>query len=112
MLWRSVPSNSGPLPAGFIALCLPTASARCKSGPQWIHEIKFDGYRLLARRDGERVRLYTRRGYNWTNRYPLIVDALYSLRVRSVAIDGEAVWCGREGKPDFDKLHSGAYDDQ
>jgi hypothetical protein len=58
----------------------------------------------------DRVRLYTRRGFNWADRYPRIVEALRSLRVRSIVIDGEAVICGTDGKSDFDKLHSGAND--
>ena len=53
-----------PLPPGFIAPCLPIASDKCKSGPAWVHEIKHDGYRLIARRTDDRVRLYTRRGFN------------------------------------------------
>jgi hypothetical protein len=56
------------------------------------------------------VRLYTRRGYNWADRYPRILEALCSLRVRSIVIDGEAVWCGKDGKSDFGKLHSGGHD--
>jgi ATP-dependent DNA ligase len=99
-----------PLPPGFIAPCLPTASDRCKSGPEWVHEIKHDGYRLIARRTDDRVRLYTRRGFNWVERYPRIVEALHSLPVRSIVIDGEAVVCGKDGKSDFDQLHSGAHD--
>ena len=90
--------------------CLPTAIDRCKSGPAWVHEIKHDGYRMIARRTGDRVRLYTRRGFNWADRYPRIVEALRSLRVRSIVIDGEAVICGTDGKSDFDKLHSGVHD--
>ena len=82
-----------PLPPGFIAPCLPTASDRCKSGPEWVHEIKHDVYRLIARRSDDRVRLYTRRGFNWADRYPRIVEALRSLPVRSIVIDGEAVVC-------------------
>jgi bifunctional non-homologous end joining protein LigD len=58
----------------------------------------------------DRVRLYTRRGFNWADRYPRIVEALRSLRVRSIVIDGEAVICGTDGKSDFDRLHSGAND--
>jgi bifunctional non-homologous end joining protein LigD len=99
-----------PLPPGFIAPCLPTAAERCKSGPAWVHEIKHDGYRLIARRTDDRVRLYTRRGFNWADRYPRIVEALRSLPARSIVIDGEAVMCGKDGKSDFDKLHSGAHD--
>jgi ATP dependent DNA ligase domain len=90
--------------------CLPTPAEHCKSGPAWVHKIKHDGYRLIARRTGDRMRLYTRRGYIWTDRYPRIVDALRSLRMRSIVIDGEAVWCGKDGKSDFDKLYSGAHD--
>jgi hypothetical protein len=99
-----------PLPPGFIVPCLPTPSVGCKSGPAWVHEIKHDGYRLIARRTDDRVRLYTRRGFNWADRYPRIVEALRFLRVRSITIDGEAVWCSRDGRSDFDKLRSGAHD--
>ena len=53
----------------------------------------------------------TRRGYVWTDCYPCIVDALLSLRVRSITIDGEAVICAADGTSDFDKLHSRAHDE-
>jgi bifunctional non-homologous end joining protein LigD len=56
--------------------------------------------------------VYTRRGYNWTGKYPQIVEALLTLRVRSCIIDGEAGWAGQDGKSDFDKLHSGGFDHQ
>jgi len=64
-----------------------------------------------VRRDGDRVRLYTRRGYNRSGRYPLIIDAVRRLKIRSVIIDGEAVVCGEDGRSDFDKLHTAGYDD-
>jgi ATP dependent DNA ligase domain len=94
-----------PRPLGFIAPCLPSPSQKAPSGSAWVHEIKHDGYRLMARRDGNRVRLFTRRGYDWSGKYPWIVEALRSLRVRSIIVDGEAVWAGKDGKSDFDKLH-------
>jgi hypothetical protein len=97
-------------PPGFIPPCLPIPSGRCKSGPEWVHKIKHDGYRLIVRRTGDRVRLYTRRGYIWTDRYPRIVEALRSVPVRSVTIDGEAVVCGKDGRSDFDRLHSRGHD--
>ena len=65
----------------------------------------------LKTRDGNRVRLFTRPGYNWSGKYPRIVEALLSLRVRSIIVDGEAVWAGTDGKSDFDRLHSHAHDD-
>jgi ATP-dependent DNA ligase len=87
--------------------CLPTPSSKPPSGSAWVHEIKHDGYRLIARRDGNRVRLFIRRGYEWSAKYPWIVESLLSLRVRSIIVDGEAVWAGKDGMSDFDKLHSG-----
>ncbi len=51
----------------------PTKSTNVPSGPGWLHEIKYDGYRLRIERDGDRVRLITRNGHNWTGRYPWIV---------------------------------------
>jgi bifunctional non-homologous end joining protein LigD len=74
---------------------LPSPSQQAPRGSAWVHEIKHDGYRLMARRDGNRVRLFTRRGFDWSGKYPRIVDSLLSLRVRSIVVDGEAVWCGK-----------------
>jgi ATP-dependent DNA ligase len=81
-------------------------------GPQWIHEIKHDGYRLIARKRGGRVSLFTRRGYDWTDRYPRISAAVAALRPASVTIDGEAVCCDDAGVAVFEKLHSRAHDDE
>jgi ATP-dependent DNA ligase len=77
-----------------------------------VHEIKHDGYRLMVRRVGDRVRLFTRRGYEWSDRYPRIEAAMRSLEIASAVIDGEAVWCGSDGVSDFDRLHSHAADHQ
>ncbi len=95
----------------FIRPCLPTDAKTPRSGPEWLHEVKHDGYRIMARRD-DRVRLYTRRGFDWAKRYPRIVKAMQSLKIASAAIDGEAVWLRPDGVADFDKLHSRAYDHQ
>jgi ATP-dependent DNA ligase len=80
------------------------------TGAAWVHEIKHDGYRLMVWRNGERVRLFTRRGYDWTHRYPRIVHSARKLRATRFLVDGEAVICGADGVSDFEKLHSGAYD--
>jgi bifunctional non-homologous end joining protein LigD len=98
-------------PVGFIEPCLPTTAARPPSGPQWLHEIKHDGFRLMAWRDGERVRLFTRNGYDWRERYPLIVAAVAALKVRSCLIDGEAVCCDESGLAVFDDLRHRRRDD-
>ena len=60
-------------PSGFIEPCLPSTANRPPSGPGWIHEIKHDGYRLMARRDPVGIGLLTRNGYDWSPRYPGIV---------------------------------------
>jgi bifunctional non-homologous end joining protein LigD len=69
-----------------------------------LHEVKFDGYRALIRRDAAGVRLFTRRGYDWTERFPAIISAARSLRGRSFLIDGEAVCCDENGVPVFNML--------
>src|SRR5258706_16014028 len=81
--------------AGFIAPCLPTKTDKLPSGDLWLHEIKHDGFRVIARKDGPRVRLYSRPGNDMTRRFPLIAEALTGLRSRSCIIDGEAA----RGKP-------------
>jgi bifunctional non-homologous end joining protein LigD len=90
------------LPAGFIEPCIPTAARVPPSGPGWLHEIKHDGYRLIGRLEGGRVRLFTRRGHEWSDRFPRIGEALASLKARSVTIDGEAVvLCPKTGLSPF-----------
>jgi ATP-dependent DNA ligase len=69
-----------------------------------VHEIKHDGYRLIVRRDGDTVRLFTRRGYDWTERYPAIASTAALLRARSFTLDGEAVVSGSDGIVVFDRL--------
>jgi len=66
MLWRLRAGR----PSGFIEPCLPSIARKPPTGPQWLHEIKHDGYR-----HGGRVRLFTRRGFEWSDRYPRIVEA-------------------------------------
>ena len=88
----------------FIPPCLPSPAERPPSGPGWVHEIKHDGFRMMVRRDPAGVRLLTRNGHDWTDRYPLIAEAAGALRVRSFLIDGEAVACGDDGLPAFDRL--------
>jgi bifunctional non-homologous end joining protein LigD len=102
MLWR----NSSPArhPPGFIEPCLPTLGHAVPTGPQWVHEIKHDGYRFICRREGDRVRVFSRRGTDYTDRVPRIAEALAKLRVRSVTVDGEGVVCRPDGVSDFDRL--------
>jgi bifunctional non-homologous end joining protein LigD len=90
---------------GFIDPCIPSRAPKPPSGPGWVHEIKHDGYRLIVRRDGEAVRLFTRRGYDWTGRYPAIAAAAAKLRAKSFTLDGEAVVAGTDGVAVFDALH-------
>jgi hypothetical protein len=72
-----------PLPPGFIPPYLPTKALRPPSGELWLHEIKHDGFRVIARKDDARVRLYSRPGNDLTDRFPLIVEALARLRSRA-----------------------------
>jgi ATP-dependent DNA ligase len=99
-----------PLPPGFVPPCLPTKAAQPPSGPLWLHEIKHDGFRVIGRKDGAQVRLYSRPGSNLTERFPLIVEALARLRSRSCIVDGEAVACADDGVPSFDRIRYRRYD--
>jgi bifunctional non-homologous end joining protein LigD len=106
MLWRTRPGRSSRAPGLFIGPCLPTVADKAPSGPGWVHEIKHDGYRLqIHKRDG-RVRLFTRTGIDWTERYPWIVEDVARLRPTSIIIDAEAVCAGPDGVTDFDALHA------
>ena len=81
-------------------------------GKDWIHEIKHDGYGLIIQRDGRRVRLFTRNGHDWSDRFPLMTEAALRNRNSSFVIDGEAVLLGVDGRSDFNGLHSRKHDDE
>jgi bifunctional non-homologous end joining protein LigD len=107
MEWRTKPPVKRP---GMIEPFIPTRATKPPVGPQWIHELEHDSYRLIARKREGRVRLFTRNGFDWTDRYPRISEAMAALRAIQAVIDGEAVWCDRDGLAVFDKLHSRAHD--
>jgi ATP-dependent DNA ligase len=86
--------------------CLPTLGKAVPAGADWFHEIKYDGYRLRIERDGERVRLITSGGHDWTTRFPWIAEAALRNRRDHFVIDGEAVILGADGISDFNALHS------
>src|SRR5262249_9774565 len=84
--------------------CLPRLAKDPPGGPGWIHEIKHDGFRLIAWREGDRVRLVTRNGYDFTSRYPKIVAAVHSLPIDNCLIDGEAIVVDERGLSIFNAL--------
>ena len=84
--------------------CIPTRATKVPSHPDWMHEVKHDGLRLIVARDGERVRLFIGNGHNWTDRYRLIVQSALRMRTRQFVLDGEAVLLDLQGRCDFDGL--------
>src|ERR1700738_2076174 len=101
-MYPPLPLRPNALSSGFIAPCLPTSAPQPPSGGIWLHEIKHDGFRIIARKNDKRVKLYSRPGNDLTYRFPLIVEAVAKLRSRPCIIDGEAVACGDEGVASFD----------
>src|SRR5215831_10761398 len=86
--------------------CLPTSAKVVPATSNWLHEVKYDGYRLIVAREGNRVRLFTRNGHDWSGRYPWIVESALKNRHTQFVIDGEAVILGLDGASDFNALHS------
>ncbi len=107
MPWRSTRAGrSSRAPSAFITPCLPTVAPKAPLGPGWVHEIKHDGYRLQIHvRDG-RVRLFTRTGNDWTDRYPWIVEDAARLPAKHAIVDAECCVAGPDGVTDFNDLHS------
>ncbi len=108
--YRRMSPRFGPLPAGFVPPCLPAGSKIPLCGNEWLHEIKHDGFRVVVRKVGKRVKLYSRSGNDLTERFPLIVEAMARLGAHSCIIDGEAVACGEDGIASFDRISYRQYD--
>src|SRR3954464_13061802 len=105
MLWRvsSRPIRSRSRPPGFIQPCQPALADRPPAGSDWLHEIKFDGYRVIARKDGERVRLWARTTSDYSTAFTRIRDAVAALPVDGAVLDGEAVLMRPDNTFDFEE---------
>ena len=84
--------------------CLPRSAKEPPAGPGWIHEIKHDGFRIIAQRAADSVQLFTRNGYDFSGRLPLIVAAIAALPARSCVLDGEAIACDNKGLSVFEMI--------
>src|SRR4051812_46799925 len=92
-------------PPGFIIPCQPILEDRAPKGAGWVHELKHDGFRIVALKDGERVRLWSRNGRDWSSEFAAIAAAMRSLPFNRIMIDGEAIaHCLDDGLPDFHRL--------
>ena len=90
-------------PPGFIRPALPVLSLKVSTGPQWIHELKHDGFRIVAHKDGDEVRLWSRNGRNWSADF-VAIAAVMALPVTRIVLDGEAVAHCSKGLPNFNAL--------
>src|SRR5215204_541252 len=106
MLMRSPLARERRRPAGFIKPCQPSLSDKAPSGPHWIHEIKHDGYRIIACKSGDTVRLWSRNGRDWSREFTAIVQSLMAIGADDLVIDGEACAHCPDGLPDFHGLRS------
>ena len=97
------PARRAALP-NFVEPCLATLANKAPDGSNWIHEIKFDGYRIQARLDRGKIKLLTRRGLDWTRKFPTIAEAVGNLPVKTALIDGELVSEGADGISSFSLL--------
>jgi bifunctional non-homologous end joining protein LigD len=98
------------LKASRIEPCLPSTAAKPPSGPGWLHEIKYDGVRMMVRREAGRIQVLTRNGHDWTARFPLIVAATETIKAKGFLIDGEAVVCDESGMPALAHLRHRRHD--
>jgi bifunctional non-homologous end joining protein LigD len=93
-----------------VVFALPVKATKVPTGPDWFHEVKHDGYRMMVIREDQRVRLQTMNGHDWTDRYPWIVETARKLKSGQFVLDGEAVVLNVDGLSDFAALHSRRHD--
>ncbi len=100
------PPPKAALPATLAPQLATLVDAPPQPESDWLYELKFDGYRLLARIEGKEARCFTRNGHDWSDKLPELVKALRTLELRSGWIDGEIVVEGERGAPDFQALQN------
>lgn len=86
--------------------CKPVAAKAVPASDDWIHEVKYDGYRGRIVRDGDKVKLLSKSGLDWTWRYPFVTETALKLKPKQFVIDGEIVVLDVQGHSQFDWLHS------
>ena len=101
-----IPGARAAAAPALVAPELATLVARSPSGDAWLHEIKFDGYRIMCRLEEGGARLLTRRGADWTSRFPTLLGSIRRVPARSAILDGEVVFMGRDGRTSFSQLAS------
>src|SRR5215213_6490279 len=94
-------------PPGFILPCQPVLATKVPIGDGWLHELKHDGFRIIAHKDGDRVHLWSRNGRDRSGDFVAIADAVRALPASRIVLDGEAVAHCLEGLPHFNRLLSG-----
>jgi len=100
------------MPKPLFQPCVPVAAKAVPTGPDWLHEVKYDGYRGRVERDGKVVRVSSRSGLDWTWRFPWIVESALRLKAQRFAIDGEICVLDVRGISDFDALHSNRHNEE
>ena len=89
----------------FIQPCSPIRAKEVPAGDAWLHEVKFDGYRVQAHKVGSQVVIYSRNGHDFTERFPPIAQLLHELPAKATVLDGEVVASDADGRPNFARLH-------
>ena len=90
----------------FIPFQQPTLANEPPAGGSWVHEVKYDGYRTQLIVENGAARAFTRRGFDWTERYQPVADAAAKLPCQSAILDGEMIVTGAKGEPDFRALRA------
>ena len=91
---------------GFIEPALATSIEKVPSGERWIHEIKFDGYRVQVHLANETAKIFTRRGHDWTHRFKKVAHDAWRIKANSAVVDGEIVVPAADGSTDFSVLQN------
>jgi bifunctional non-homologous end joining protein LigD len=92
------------MPAKPYSPCLPTLVKKPPTGPEWLHEVKWDGYRFVCHLSGGKVRMMTRNALDWSSNFPAIVDTITKLPAKAAIVDGEAVILDDKGVSHFTSL--------
>ena len=106
VLVRTLRAPAGTVSAATQPVMLATLGDRPFTRAGWLFEVKYDGIRILAERDGRRVDVYGRAGQRFTDRYPELVAALRTLPVERFVLDGEVVALDERGRPSFQRLQA------